>query len=113
MATKKRIATIALEDVKVGDQLELTATVTLDKGEAIEGGTLTFSKGTVQAGDGYTEEGSKATITKLEKSKAVTVKADYTTVDGDKPSVTITADFEGGGITAQGKTEAISVSEAV
>ena len=104
---------IALDDIHVGDKITLTAKVTNDGDVDLEGGTLTFDKGTVQAGEGYSESGSKATIEKLEHGKDVTITAEYTTVDGDKSGLNIKANFECGETKAEAETGATTVTEAV
>lgn len=119
MATKKvsvaaRAAApmvMSLEPLTVGDQVTVTAKVTNDGDVDLENGTLTFTKGDVQAGEGYTQSGAKATITKLEHGKDVTVTCDYTTVDGDKSGLVIEATYECGDVTAKGATENITVQD--
>lgn len=117
--TKKAAAKIAapmvmsIEPLTVGDQVTVTVKVTNNGDVALENGTLTFDKGDVQAGDGYTQSGAKATITKLEAGKDCTVTCDYTTVDGDKSGLIIKATYECGDVKAEAQTESITVNEAV
>lgn len=117
MATRKAkspIMTLAVESANVGDEITMTVKIKNTGNTALEGGTLTFEKGEVQAGEGYSEASGKvATITKIEPSDTATVTAKYTLVDGDKDSVTLKATYSCGEVNEIAQSGPISVSEAV
>lgn len=121
MATRKKAATIAaapmaisVESANVGDEITMTVKIKNTGDVALEGGTLTFEKGEVQAGEGYSEASGKvATITKIDPSDTATVTAKYILVDGDKDSCTLKATYSCGEVNEVAQSNPITVSEAV
>lgn len=113
MATKKsaQIMTIAaIEDAKVGDTINVEVSIENTGETDLSGAKLTSDKITWSAGDGYTHDDKTATITKLEKTDAATVKGSYVLVDGDKPSVTLSCTLKHGSFEKACTSEAITVS---
>ncbi len=115
MATRKAaVKVIALDDVKVGDTLNVEAIVTNTGSNELKGGKATSEKVTFSEGTGYTQSGKSATIESIPAGESVTLKGTYETVDGDKTDgVVLTVKFQCGSIDIEGSTEKITVSEAV